>query len=213
MAPVARLVRELGGMPFLTDANTLYSGRRHNAYDHVRAALENGFSRDATGCDILIADGLRGNDYLSVPVEGGKHCSFAMIASAVVRGKSCFHVNFVMNVSPNCDCWAHNDAPIVADIGIFASPDPVALDQACVDAVYAAPATGGTVLTDKSNPGAGEKFGHIHPDTDWSATLDHCVRMGLGGRQGGTEGPGRLLGPAGSRAAPQHQPGRVGGQE
>ena len=302
VAPVARLVRELGGRPFLTDSNTLYSGRRHNAYDHIRAALENGFSRDATGCDILIADGLRGNDFVLLPVKGGKHCSAAMIGSAVaeadaiislnhfkgheltgfggavknlgmgcasrggkrflhevshpsilqadctgcgscvencaagavtlnpegravidhklctgccqcvavcgfgaarasegsasavcgrriaeytaavVRGRPGFHVNFVMNVSPNCDCWAHNDAPIVADIGIFASPDPVALDQACVDAVNAAPAVGGTVLMDKAYGGSGEKFGHIHPDTDWSATLDHCELLDLGSR-------------------------------
>ena len=47
VAVISNLVRELGGKPFLTDANTLYSGRRHNAYDHLRAALENGFSRDA----------------------------------------------------------------------------------------------------------------------------------------------------------------------
>lgn len=300
---VSRLVRELGGRPFLTDTNTLYSGRRHNAYDHIRAAFENGFSRDATDCDILIADGLRGNDFVFVPVEGGTQCSSAMIGSAVaeadavislnhfkgheltgfggavknlgmgcasrggkrflhevshpsivqadctgcgscvaacsagavtldagnkavidhalctgccqcvavcgygaaramegsasavcgmriaeytaavVRGRPCFHVNFVMNVSPNCDCWAHNDAPVVADIGIFASPDPVALDQACVDAVNEAPALRGTSLTDKAYAGTGEKFGHIHPDTDWSATLDHCVRMGLGSRR------------------------------
>ena len=106
----------------------------------------------------------------------------AEYAAAVVRGRPCLHVNFVMNVSPNCDCWAHNDAPVVADIGIFASPDPVALDQACVDAVNAATAVGGTVLMDKAYGGSGEKFGHIHPDTDWSATLEHCVLLGLGSR-------------------------------
>jgi len=88
----------------------------------------------------------------------------------------------VMNVSPNCDCWANNDAPVVADIGIFASADPVALDQACVDAVNAAPPIRGTALTDKDYSGSGEKFGHIHPDTDWSHGLDHAERLGIGHR-------------------------------
>jgi len=80
-------------------------------------------------------------------------------------------------------CWGSNDAPIVADIGIFASADPVALDQACVDAVNAAPAIAGTVLTDKGYSGSGEKFGHVHPDTDWAATLDHAEKLGLGTRK------------------------------
>ena len=70
VAVIANLVRELGGKPFLTDSNTLYSGRRHNAYDHIRAAFENGFSRDATGCDIIVADGLKGNDFVEMPVKG-----------------------------------------------------------------------------------------------------------------------------------------------
>lgn len=302
VAVVSRMVRELGGMPFLTDANTLYSGRRANAYDHLRAGYENGFSRDATGVDFIIADGLKGNDFVYMPVVGGTHCSTAMIGSAIaeadaiislnhfkgheltgfggalknlgmgcgsrsgkqfmhevshpvihrekctgcglcvkncahgaitldaerravidhskcvgccqcvavcqfgaarasegsasrvcseriaeytqaiLNGKPSFHISFVMNVSPNCDCWACNDAPLVADIGIFASVDPVALDQACVDAVNAAPPIQGTALTDKKYAGSGEKFGHVHPDTDWSKGLDHASSLGLGER-------------------------------
>ena len=58
---------------------------------------------------------------------------------AILRGRPAFHVSFVMNVSPNCDCWGTNDAPLVSDIGIFASSDPVALDQACADAVTRPP--------------------------------------------------------------------------
>lgn len=41
---VADTVKELGGIPFLTDCNTLYVGRRKNAPDHLDAAMENGFS-------------------------------------------------------------------------------------------------------------------------------------------------------------------------
>ena len=48
-----------------------------------------------------------------------------------------------MNVSPECDCWNHNDAAIIPDLGIAASFDPVALDKACADMVINAPIIGG----------------------------------------------------------------------
>ena len=59
---VADVVKSLGGVPFLTDCNTLYPGRRKNALEHIDAAYENGFSPFSTGCHVIIADGLKGND-------------------------------------------------------------------------------------------------------------------------------------------------------
>ena len=67
---VADVVKSLGGVPFLTDCNTLYPGRRKNAMEHLDAAFENGFSPLSTGCQVIIGDGLRGNDDVEVPVEG-----------------------------------------------------------------------------------------------------------------------------------------------
>ena len=67
---VADVVKSLGGVPFLTDCNTLYPGRRKNALEHLDAAYENGFSPLSTGCQVIIGDGLRGNDDVEVPVEG-----------------------------------------------------------------------------------------------------------------------------------------------
>ncbi len=58
----------------------------------------------------------------------------AEYAQAVCHGRPCFHVALVQDISPNCDCHGENDAPILPDIGMFASFDPVALDQACADA-------------------------------------------------------------------------------
>ena len=52
---------------------------------------------------------------------------------AVVSGRPTFHISLITDVSPNCDCHGENDAPILPDIGMLASFDPVALDQACVD--------------------------------------------------------------------------------
>ena len=69
---VADVVKELGGKPFLTDCNTLYVGSRKNALEHIDTAYQNGFTPYATGCQIIIADGLKGTDEALVPVEGGE---------------------------------------------------------------------------------------------------------------------------------------------
>lgn len=298
VAVISKFIKEKGGKPFLTDANTLYSGRRHNAVDHIRAALENGFSRDVTGCDIVIADGLKGIDFDEIVINK-EYCKSAKIGKAISQAdvlitmnhfkghemtgfggalknigmgcasrggkmelhstskpkiekrncvgcnicvKSCghdaihldnerkayieyekcvgcgqcvavckynsaqviwdgstdiankkiaeysyailaekpaFHINFIMNISPDCDCWSSNDMAIVPDIGIAASFDPVALDMASVDLVNKASALYGSIMTDK-NYKDGDKFGHIHPDTDWKVGLDHAEKLGIG---------------------------------
>ena len=81
---VADYVKELGGMPFLTDCNTLYVGSRKNALDHLDTANLNGFNPMSTGCQILIGDGLKGTDDVEVPVEGGVYCKTAKIGRAVM---------------------------------------------------------------------------------------------------------------------------------
>lgn len=81
---VADRVTALGGRPFLTDCNTLYVGRRGNALDHMLAAQENGFSPATTGCQLIIADGLRGTDDVEVPFEGGEFFKTARIGRAIM---------------------------------------------------------------------------------------------------------------------------------
>ena len=302
---VADLVKSQGGKPFLTDCNTLYVGGRKNALDHIESAYQNGFTPYSTGCHILIGDGLKGNDEVAVPVEGGEYVKEAKIgraimdadvfvslthfkgheqagmggclknigmgcgsragkkeqhssgkpsvdqslcvgchacakicahgapqfgpegkasidvskcvgcarclavcpkdaiasrefdapallnkkmaeyAKAVVDGRPCFHVSLVVDISPNCDCHGENDAPIAADVGMFASFDPVALDQACADAVVSQPPLPGSVLTDGSCAcsSGGDLFKAAHPDTDWEVCLEHAEKLGLGTRQ------------------------------
>ena len=106
---------------------------------------------------------------------------------AVVKDKPNFHISFIMNVSPECDCWNHNDAAIVPDLGILASTDPVALDKACADMVIQAP-----ILHTGNRLSAGhehddlcghDKFHMMHPDTDWLAGLRHAEKIGLGNMQ------------------------------
>jgi len=94
------------------------------------------------------------------------------------RDKSLF-INFATHVTPACDCYGHSDAPIVQDVGIFASTDPVALDQACVDRVNAQRGLADTALTSNLEPGQ-DKFRGIYPRIDWSAQLRHGERLGLG---------------------------------
>ena len=81
---VADLVKSQGGKPFLTDCNTLYIGGRKNALDHMESAYVNGFTPYSTGCHIIIADGLKGNDEVAVPVEGGEYVKEAKIGRAVM---------------------------------------------------------------------------------------------------------------------------------
>jgi len=71
-------------MPFLTDCNTLYVGRRGNGLSHLDAAAENGYSPLSTGCQNIIADGIRGTDDVDVPVNGGKYCKSAHIGKAIM---------------------------------------------------------------------------------------------------------------------------------
>jgi uncharacterized Fe-S center protein len=77
-------VKALGGMPFLTDCNTLYVGRRNNALAHMDAAFENGYTPLSTGCHNIIADGLKGTDDVEAPVPGGIYCTTARIGRAVM---------------------------------------------------------------------------------------------------------------------------------
>ncbi|WP_239286856.1 DUF362 domain-containing protein [Collinsella sp. An7] len=320
---VADVVKELGGKPFLTDCNTLYVGSRKNALEHIDCAYQNGFTPYATGCHVIIADGLKGTDETLVSVKNGEYVKEAKIGhalmdadivislthfkgheqagfggamknlgmgggsragkmeqhaagkpsvhtekcigcracdricahgaisfdetrdcelangttrtvrvasidhdrcvgcgrcigacnqdaiepdydaavdvlnykiaeytQAVVQDRPNFHISLAIDISPNCDCHAENDTPIVSDLGMFASFDPVAIDQACIDMALAAPALPGTELTDmrdklEAEGGVPERCEHdhfnmTHPDTNWRSMIEHAEKIGLG---------------------------------
>ncbi len=321
---VADVVKELGGKPFLTDCNTLYVGSRKNALEHIDTAYQNGFTPYATGCQVIIADGIKGTDETLVPVRNGEYvreakighalmdadivislthfkgheqagfggamknlgmgggsragkmeqhaagkpsvdaakcvgcracekicahgafgfeetrertlangkvrevhvaaidhdrcvgcgrciavcnqdaiepdydaaadvlnCKIAEYTQAIVQDRPSFHISLAMDISPNCDCHAENDTPIVGDIGMFASFDCVAIDQACADAVLAQTPLPNTELTESAakmernhehlhGEQANDPFCITHPDTDWRTCIAHAEKIGLG---------------------------------
>ena len=298
---VVERVKETGGKPFLTDANTLYVGSRSNAVDHIQAAAASGYTVETVGAPFLVADGLLGKDAVSVKTPGelgevkiaaalvqadalivlthfkchdeagfggvlknlgmggasragklvqhaqakpeadaeictgcrrcarycpsgaisydteGKiridsgacigcgeciiTCNFGAIsinwgasdklqrrmvehAAGLTLAKpgKCGYISFVIDVSPNCDCWTHNDAPIVPDIGMLASLDPVALDQACADLVKAAPSLLGSEKAEEMGAGK-DKFRVLYPNADWTIQLKYAEELGVGTRE------------------------------
>ncbi|HEU0265287.1 MAG TPA: DUF362 domain-containing protein [Geobacterales bacterium] len=302
---VRRVVDEIKratGKPFLTDSSTLYPGERKEAVSALSCAIENGFAYAVVNAPLVMADGLRGQSSIAVPIKGeiyqkvpigaeiveanalvavshfkcheltgfggtlknlgmgcssreGKLMQHSTVAPKVAEKyctacglclKSCAHdaiailegkaridpekcagcsrcitacitkaiqiqwneasdlvmrkmaefalgslsgkqeksifINFITQVSPACDCYGHADAPIVNDIGICASTDPVALDQASADLVNAAPGNANTALKSGLEPG-GDKFRGVHPDINWEVQLEHAQKLGLGNRR------------------------------
>lgn len=100
-------------------------------------------------------------------------------AYGVVKGreKRICYINFVLNVTPDCDCVAWSDVPIVADIGILASHDPVALDAACFDLVNKATAL------DPKFADAADKFTARWPHTRGDIQLSYGEEIGLGTKE------------------------------
>ena len=287
--------------------NTMYPGSRKNALEHLECAWENGFTPLTVGCPIIIGDGLKGTDDISVPVEGGEYvteakigraimdadvfislthfkghemtgfggaiknigmgcgsragkkeqhasgkpkidasacrgcrrcqrecannglvfneqtmkmsvdesqcvgcgrclgacnfdaiyfindnaqaalnCRMAEYTKAVVAGRPQFHISLVVDVSPNCDCHGENDVPILPNLGMFVSTDPLALDQACVDACLAAdPLPDSQLARHLADPNFHDHHDHFinsTPESEWSSCLEHAEKIGLGSR-------------------------------
>ena len=106
------------------------------------------------------------------------NCRMAEYALGAVKGKRRpLFINIMMDISPLCDCCGWSDTPIVPNIGIAASEDPVALDKACYDMVTRMPGMPG----EEHNFKAGDdKFQLLHPATAPHAQFEHAHRIGMG---------------------------------
>ena len=97
--------------------------------------------------------------------------AMAEAASGVANylGDRVIYINVMNRLSIDCDCDPNPSEPDIHDIGILASYDPVALDQACLDLIYKAEGN--------------ERFLHRLHELTGEHTLEHAVEMGLGSRE------------------------------
>ena len=116
------------------------------------------------------------------------NCKIAEYSAAILRNKPCFHISLITDVSPNCDCHSENDRPIIPDVGMLASFDPVALDMACADLCLAQPIIPNSIPGEKAAHGedcehSHDPFTYTHPDTNWRSGIEHAVKLGLGSKE------------------------------
>ena len=111
------------------------------------------------------------------------NAKIAEYTAAVLRGRPHFHISLICDVSPECDCHGTNDAPVIPNLGMLASADPVALDQACADLCCQAPALPNTMLTDAAPHAHADPFRALHPNTNWRDAITHAERMNIGTSQ------------------------------
>jgi len=97
-----------------------------------------------------------------------KVAEYAMAVSSTKK-KGILFLNFLMQISPLCDCYGFNDTPVAPDIGVCLSFDPVAIDQASIDLVI-------------KSLGGKDPFKRHHNRPAWEVTLEHAEKMGLGSR-------------------------------
>ena len=102
---------------------------------------------------------------------------------AALKGKKgrCAFLNFLIQISPACDCPPFNDTPLVQDLGIMASRDPVAIDQASVDMVNNQKVLAGSCIKNQEEINR-DIFKAVYPKVDWTIQLDYAEEIGLGNR-------------------------------
>jgi len=98
------------------------------------------------------------------------------------KEKRSLFINFLTQISPACDCYPFADAPIVGDIGITASVDPVAIDQACADLVNSQPHLESSCLKGIAMP-CTDKIRAVYPHIDWERQLHYASELGIGSRE------------------------------
>ena len=161
----------------------------NNALIYNKETLKMSVNTDnCVGCGRCIAacnfDAISSSDYHAPQLLNYKMAEYA---KAVIDGRPHFHISLVLDISPNCDCHPENDAPILPNIGMFVSKDPLALDQACVDACLAATPMPGSQLYDRmQRPDFHDHHDHFKnstPESEYKSCLEHAEKIGIGTRE------------------------------
>ena len=154
-------------------------------YENGKAVINQDICKGCGRCIGACAfDAIENQNWDANEILGRKMAEYSQ---AVCDGRPTFHISLVRDISPNCDCHGENDAPILPDVGIFASFDPVALDQACVDAcLHATPMPNSQLSDNLADPHwhhHHDNFLDSNPNVRWKETLEHAEKIGLGTRE------------------------------
>jgi hypothetical protein len=117
----------------------------------------------------------------TIPIFQKKMVEYAFGAVQKKKGEA-LYLNFLTQITPACDCNGFSDTPIVNDIGILSSEDPVAIDQASVDLVNGEEGNRSSKLPSAWKPGE-DKFRAVYPEVDWNIQLAYGEEIGLGTRE------------------------------
>jgi uncharacterized Fe-S center protein len=115
---------------------------------------------------------------VDIPLFVERMTEYALGAIGQKKGKVVYY-KFLLNITPDCDCVPWSDAPIVPDIGILASKDPVALDHASYDLVNAQQGLLDSALRHRHQQG-GDKFRGTWEHTDGYRQIEYGMKLGLG---------------------------------
>lgn len=154
-------------------------------YENGKAVINQDICKGCGRCiGACVFDAIENQNWNANEILGRKMAEYSQ---AVCDGRPTFHISLVRDISPNCDCHGENDAPILPDVGIFASFDPVALDQACVDAcLHATPMPNSQLSDNLADPHwhhHHDNFLDSNPNVRWKETLEHAEKIGLGTRE------------------------------
>ncbi len=113
--------------------------------------------------------------------EGQKKTVEYALGTVKEKAGKIWFFNFLLDITPDCDCFSHSDLPVTADIGILASTDPVSVDQASYDMVNNASVLPGS-KAEGALPGD-DKFNKVHSETNPEIMFNHAEKVGLGERK------------------------------
>ena len=154
------------------------------SYDSGKAYIDPDLCKGCGRCIGVCAFDAIYTNFDSVSEALGR--KMAEYTAAIAAGKPVFWINMIMDVSPDCDCHRENDAPILPNLGMLASFDAVALDQACADLCLKADPLPNSQLTDHLQEPDWhhhhDPFKDVHPNTSWRECLEHAEKIGLGTR-------------------------------